>query len=199
MTTENPFRYQEHDGVVFRDGRERNFYIGRLSPRQRKEWLRDHPERWQTREDALRDLQARAGTDIKAELPESCSTTSANEVRTSAESEGPLPVPAEDKPLPDKPATNTTPPTIANAEATATAGDEIKDDVASADPLLGDRSRPRESTAPPTPVKESAEKQKPLAGIARSTPKLSPELMLLILDALAEHPFLYQAANFTAS
>ena len=38
-------------------------------------------------------------------------------------------------------------------------------------------------------------KQKPPAGIARSTPKLSPELMLLILDALAERPFLNQAAN----
>ena len=128
MTTENPFLYQEHDGVVFRDRRERNFYIGRLSPRQRKEWLRDHPERWQTREDALRDLQARAGTDIKADIkaepPESCSTTSANEIRTSAESDGP--VPGEDKRLSDRPAPNTTPPTIANAEATAaTAGDEI--------------------------------------------------------------------------
>ena len=73
-------------------------------------------------------------------------------------------------------------------------GDD-KDDVASADPLLGDRSRPRESTSPPTPVKESAEKQKPPPGIARSTPKLCPELMLLVLDALAEHPFYYYAAN----
>ena len=42
-----------------------------------------------------------------------------------AKSDGPLPVPGEDKRLPDRPATNTTPPTIANAEATATAGDEI--------------------------------------------------------------------------
>ena len=70
-----------------------------------------------------------------------------------------------------------------------------KGDVASADPLLGDRSRPRESTSPATPVKESAEKQKPPAGIARSTPKLCPELMLLVLDALAERPFYYYAAN----
>ena len=70
-----------------------------------------------------------------------------------------------------------------------------KDDVPSADPLLGDRSRPLESTSPPTPVKESAEKQKPPAGISRSTPKLCPELMLLVLDALAERPFLYRAAN----
>ena len=67
--------------------------------------------------------------------------------------------------------------------------------MASADPLLGDRSRPRKSTSPPTPVKESAEKQKPPAGILRSTPKLCPELMLLVLDALAERPFLYRAAN----
>ena len=38
-------------------------------------------------------------------------------------------------------------------------------------------------------------KQKPPAGIAKSTPKLCPELMLLVLDALAERPFLYHAAN----
>ncbi len=126
MTTENsdPFAGRAHGNLVFRDPRDRLFYIGRWSPRQRKEWLRDHPERWQTREDALRDLQARAGTDIKADIkaepPESCSTTSAN----GAESDGP--VPGEDKWLSDRPAPNTTPPTIANAEATAaTAGDEI--------------------------------------------------------------------------
>ena len=70
-----------------------------------------------------------------------------------------------------------------------------KDDVPSADPLLGDRSRPLESTSPPTPLKESAEKQKPPAGISRSTPKLCPELMLLVLNALTERPILYRAAN----
>ena len=42
-----------------------------------------------------------------------------------AKSDGPLPVPGEDKRLPDKPATNTAPSTTANAEATATSGDEI--------------------------------------------------------------------------
>ncbi len=125
MTTENSFEGREYDGLVFRDRHERNFYIGRLSPRQRKEWLRDHPERWQTREDALRDLQAPARINVEAEPAEARATTSANEVRTSAGSDGPLPVPGEDKRLPDRPATNTAPPTIANAEATATAGDEI--------------------------------------------------------------------------
>ena len=64
MTTENPFDGREYDGRVFRTRHERNFFIGRLSPRQKKEWLRDHPDRWQTREDFLRDLQARAGTDV---------------------------------------------------------------------------------------------------------------------------------------
>ena len=38
-------------------------------------------------------------------------------------------------------------------------------------------------------------KEKPPAGISRSTPKLCPELMLLVLDALAECPFYYYAAN----
>ena len=125
ITTENPFGGREHDGRVFRDRHERNFFIGRLSPRQREEWLRDHPERWQTREEFLRDLQARSGTDVEAKPPEVRSTKSINEVLTSGESDGPLPVPREDKRLPDKPATNTTPPTIGNAEAAATADDEI--------------------------------------------------------------------------
>ena len=125
MTTENPFDGREYDGRVFRNRHERNFFIGRLSPRQREEWLRDHPDRWQTREEFLRDLQARSGTDVEAEPPEARSTKSITEVPTSGESDGPLPVPGEDKRLPDKPATNTTPPTIGNAEAAATADDEI--------------------------------------------------------------------------
>jgi hypothetical protein len=44
-------------------------------------------------------------------------------------------------------------------------------------------------------VKENAKKQKPPAGISRSTPKLSPELMRIILDALSEYPVLSYAAN----
>ena len=130
MTTENPFDGREYDGRVFSTRHERNFFIGRLSRSQQKEWLRDHPDRWQTREDFLRDLQAHAGVDVEAEPPEARSTKSANEVGTSGESDVPLPTPGEDNRLPDKPATNTTPPTIANAEATATAGDEI---------IIGDR------------------------------------------------------------
>ena len=69
-----------------------------------------------------------------------------------------------------------------------------KDDVVSADPLLGDRSRPREPTSPPTPVKESAKKQKPPAGIPKSTPKLSPKIMRIVLNILRERPILYLAA-----
>ncbi len=140
MTTENPFDGREYDGRVFRNRHERNFFIGRLSPRQREEWLRDHPERWQTRGAFLRDLQARSGTDVEAEPPEARSTKSINEVLTSGESDGPLPVPGEDKRLPDKTATNTTPPTIANPQAstpaTAAAGDEIVIDDRH---LLGER------------------------------------------------------------
>ena len=87
MTTENPFDGREHDGRVFRDRHERNFFIGRLSPRQREEWLRDHPDRWQTREEFLRDLQARARTDVAAEPTEPRSTPSATEVKTGGEFE----------------------------------------------------------------------------------------------------------------
>jgi hypothetical protein len=132
MTTENPFDGREHDGRVFRDRHERNLFIGRLSPRQKEEWLRDHPDRWQTREEFLRDLQARARTDVAAEPTEPPSTPSASEVPIGGESNGLLLVPVEDKPQPHKSATNTAPPTIANPEATApataAAGDEINID-----------------------------------------------------------------------
>jgi Helix-turn-helix domain len=129
MTTENPFDGREHDGRVFRDRHERNFFIGRLSPRQKEEWLRDHPDRWQTREEFLRDLQARAGTDVAAEPTEPRSTPSATEVPTGGESNGLLLVPDEDERRPDKPATSIVPRTIANPQAstpaTTAAGDEI--------------------------------------------------------------------------
>jgi len=127
MTTDNsdPFKGRRHGDTVFDDFRDRLFFIGQLSPSQQKEWLRDHRDRYQTLEDALRDLQARAGTDVEAEPAEPRSTKSANEVRTSGESDGPLPVPGEDKRQPDKPATDTAALTITNPEATAAAGDEI--------------------------------------------------------------------------
>ncbi len=129
MTTENPFNGREHDGRVFRDRRERNFFIGRLSLRQKEEWLRDHPDRWQTREEFLRDLRARARTDVAAEPTEPRSTPSATELPTGGESNGLLLVPSEDERQSDKPPTNIVPRTIANPQsstsATATAGDEI--------------------------------------------------------------------------
>ena len=140
MTTENPFDGREHDGRVFRDRRERNFFIGRLSLRQKEEWLRDHPDRWQTREEFLRDLRARARTDVAAEPTEPRSTPSATEVPTGGESNGLLLVPGEDERQSDKPATNIVPRTIANPQAstpaTATAGDEIVIDDRH---LLGER------------------------------------------------------------
>ena len=70
MTPENPFDTRAYGDLVFLTGPERNFFIGRLSPSQRKKWLQDHPERWQTREDALRDLQAYSRLDVEAEPPE---------------------------------------------------------------------------------------------------------------------------------
>ena len=129
MTTENPFDGREYDGRVFRNRHDRNFFIGRLSPRQREEWLRDHPDRWQTREEFLRDLQARARTDVAAEPTEPRSTPSATEVPTGGESNGLLPVPSEDKCQPHKSATNTAPPTIANPEATAPATAAARDEI----------------------------------------------------------------------
>ena len=124
MTIENPFGGRVHGNLVFRTNPDRCFYIG-LSPSQQKKWLQDYPARWQALEDALRDLQALSGIDVEAEPAEARSTTSGNEARTNGETNGSLPAPGEDKPQPDKPATNATTLTTANAEATITAGDEI--------------------------------------------------------------------------
>ncbi len=126
MTTDDydSFEGRRHGNIVFRTTQIRAYYIG-LWAWQQKKWLPDNPKLWQTVEDALRDRQARAGTDVEAEPAGPRSTKSANEVRTSGESDGPSPVPGEDKRQPDKPATDTAPLTITNPEATAAAGDEI--------------------------------------------------------------------------
>ena len=90
-------------------------------------------------------------------------------------------------PRPAEPVNSSSSPEVRN-------GGNDKDDVASADALLEDRSRPRESMSPPTSVKENAEEQKPPAGIARSTPKLSPEIMRIVLNSLRKCPIRYLAA-----
>jgi len=119
---EDPFDGREYAGHVFNTGQERLFFIGRLSASQQKEWLRNHPDRWQTREDFLRERQARAGTDVEAEPAKACSTKSANEATN-----GPSQV--EDGQPPDESATNAAQQTIVNPEATSpptgAAGDEI--------------------------------------------------------------------------
>src|ERR1700733_10791473 len=124
---EDPFEGREFAGYVFRDRRDRNFFVGRMSLREREKWLRDYPDRWQTREDFFRGRQARAKTDVEAKAAGACSTTSANAVRTTGASDGPLPVEGERPP--DKSAANTAPQTIANPEVTnpapGAAGDEI--------------------------------------------------------------------------
>jgi hypothetical protein len=88
---------------------------------------------------------------------------------------------------PTEPADSSSSPEVRNN------GDD-KGDVASAYPRLGDRSRPREPTSLPIPVKENAKKQKSSAGIAKSARKRSPELMRIVLDILREYPVLSCAA-----
>jgi len=89
---------------------------------------------------------------------------------------------------PAEPADSSSSPEVRND------GDD-KGDVALADALLGDCSRQCEPTSLPTPVNENAKKQKPPAGISKSTPKLSPKIMRIILNSLREYPFLSYAAN----
>lgn len=89
---EDPFEGREFGGYVFRDRHDRNFFIGRMTSREREKWLRDHPDRWQTREEFFRERQARAGNDFQVKPTKPCSTTSATEVPTSAEPDGRLPV-----------------------------------------------------------------------------------------------------------
>jgi predicted DNA-binding transcriptional regulator AlpA len=140
MMTEDPFDGREHDGRVFITRHERLFFIGRLSPSQQKEWLRDHPDRWQTREDFLRDRQVRAGTNVQAKPPEPSSTISATKVPASAGSESQSPVPVQHNRQPDMTPPDTAPQTIADPKATnpatTAAGDEIVIDDRH---LLGER------------------------------------------------------------
>jgi predicted DNA-binding transcriptional regulator AlpA len=119
----DPFKGRAYGDYVFLTIPDRNFYIGRLSPSQREKWRQDHPERWKTRKDALRDLPARAG--IEVEPTKASSLTSANQARTSDESSDHLRALSEDKRLSEKPVSNPTSPTIANAEVTASVEDEI--------------------------------------------------------------------------
>lgn len=136
---EDPFEGREFGGYVFRHRRERNFFIGRMTRREREKWLQDHPDRWQTHADFFRERQAHAGTDVEADGAGACLTMSANKVRALGASDGPSP--AEDERQPDKPATNTAPQTIANPEAgnpaTADDGDQI---VINGRWLFGERS-----------------------------------------------------------
>jgi hypothetical protein len=85
-------------------------------------------------------------------------------------------------------------PVVCSSSSQVRNGGDDRGDVASADPLLGDGSRPYEPTPLPTLVKENAEKQKLPAGIARSTPKLSPKIMRIVLNSLRKRPIRYLAA-----
>jgi Helix-turn-helix domain len=126
MTTENPspFKGREFRNLVFDTTRNTCIYRG-LYEWQKKKWLQDHPESWKTRENALCDLQAHSGADLEAEPVEPCSISSAEEVRPSGQSDCTFSVTAEDKQLPDNPATSTALNTIARLAGTAAAGDEI--------------------------------------------------------------------------
>jgi hypothetical protein len=129
MTTEDPFDGREYDGRVFITRQDRLFFIGRLSPSQRNEWLRDHPDRWLTREDFLRDRQVRAGTNVQAKPTEPNSMISTTEIPASADSNDQSPAPVEHRRQPDAAAPDTAPRTIGNPEGTnpttTAAGGEI--------------------------------------------------------------------------
>ena len=132
MTTEDPFDGREYDGRVFSTRQDKLFFIGRLSPSQRNEWLRDHPDCWQTREDFLRDRQVHAGTNVQAKPTEPNSMISTAELPASPGLQQSVAVPFQHKRQPDEAAPDTAPQTIANPEVTnpetANARDEISID-----------------------------------------------------------------------
>jgi hypothetical protein len=74
-------------------------------------------------------------------------------------------------------------------------GDDVKDGVPLAGALRGDHSRQCEPTSLMTPVKENAKRRRPPAGISRSTAKVSPKLMRIVLDSLRKYPVLWCAAS----
>jgi predicted DNA-binding transcriptional regulator AlpA len=132
MTTDDtdPFEGRAYGDYVFRSRPDRNFFIGRLSPSQREKWLQEHPERWTSREDALRELEARGRT----EPARTSLTTPATEVGTSRGSEPRLPAPSVDERLPDTPATSAAPQSIVNPQATEPATVAADDEI-----VIGER------------------------------------------------------------
>ena len=70
MTTDDhdSFEGRRHGNIVFRTTQIRAYYIG-LWASQQKEWLRDHPNHYQTVADALRDLQLVPGLTSKLNQP----------------------------------------------------------------------------------------------------------------------------------
>jgi hypothetical protein len=124
---DNPFEWREYNGIVFRSRQDRNFFIGRLSRSQRNEWLRDYPDRWQTREDFFRERQARAGTNVEANATRARSTTSAASPLPVAQAIAYTPTKAEDERQPDNPVT--APQTIANPEGTNPETPNARDEI----------------------------------------------------------------------
>ena len=132
MTAEDPdpFNGLAFGDVVFHITTDRVFFIGRMSEPERKKWLQQHPERWTSREDFLRALEARRRTEpAKTSL-----TTPAPEVGTGRESEPQLPAPSVDGQLSVTPTTHTAPQSIVNPEATASATTAAEDEI-----IIGER------------------------------------------------------------
>jgi hypothetical protein len=194
-----------YDGLVFATPGERCRYIGTWV-RDRPQWLKTNVGRWRRVEDVQQEAASPAPpveseVDLGAEPAGPNGQTSSRGVQDNGGDEGDVALVdtlSGDCSLPCQQTSLPTPVT-----ATLTSWSTKAELLPPAKAAMSETKQPKTDTTPLGAVGRKRgrsggrqpKKQKPPAGIARSTPKLCPELMLLVLDALAERPFLYHAAN----
>jgi len=185
------------EGLLFATNRDRALYIGTVT-RDRPQWLRDNPSRWQPLRDVHQKAAApwpRAGSESNTEAMSAGprSPASPGDAQNDSDNDGaalpercsppcqPTLLPAPIKA--DVPSASTQAEPLPCAAAAASETKEEKTQLGANDGKRGRRDGRR------------GKKQKGPAETSKSARKLSPELMRIVLDALRECPARFRAAH----
>ena len=179
-------------GLLFATHRERAWYLGRSNIEQRR-WLLENPGRWWRiedlqQEDATRRSPVEGDVNVRVR-PASNDRRSSPDIQNDSNGSDVTSVdaPAGDSSPPHEPTslpTSKAEPLPPGKEATSEA-EKPKTETTPLAAIGGKRGR--SSGGQP-------KKEKPPAGIPKSTPKLSPKIMRIVLNFLRERPILYLAA-----
>jgi len=188
------------DGILFATHRDRNLYIGTVT-RDRPQWLKDNPGRWQLLADVQQEAaapwpRARSENNTKAMSAEPRSPEPGHAQNDDDNDSVALPErsspPCQPTLLPapmneNVPSTSTQTELPPRAEA---ATSEIKQAKTETSPLVEATGHKRRRSGG-----HRFKKQKPPAENSKSSRKLSPERMRIVLDSLSECPILAHAAH----